>query len=136
MKTKWIVSLLFALLCAGCSTTERLQLRPVESPIPKAKPGVYDVSQVDVQPIPTRQSRPRYPVELRKNRIAGESVVIFTIKSDGTVTDASVVRAADVALGESAVEAVLKWRFRPAQIKGQPVDCRLMLPLVFSLNDD
>lgn len=136
MHTKWMISLLFAVLCAGCSTTEQVQLRPVENPIPDAKPGVYDVSNVDVQPIPTRQTRPSYPFELRKNGIAGESVVIFTIRTDGTVTDASVVRAADLRLGESAVEAVLKWHFRPAQVKGLPVNCRLMLPLVFSLNND
>jgi hypothetical protein len=43
-----------------------------------------------------------------------------------------VVEADDVLFGEAAVSAVRKWRFRPALVKGSPVDCRMTLPFVFS----
>ena len=125
-----------ALIVAGCATTEKPSLRPVEYSMPAAAPGVYDISQVRPAPTPTQQVRPRYPLELRKAGIGGEGVVLFTVTTEGEVVDAMVVRATDVRFGEAALEAVLKWKFRPAELNGSVVNCRMMVPIMFEVSSE
>ena len=144
-----LLTLSLPLLVLGCATTEKPKatqqpavafekpiLRPVENPMPPNPPGVYDVSKVTVSPVPTFQARPRYPSDLRRAGSGGEGVVSFIVGIDGTVGDVTIVRATDIRFGESAAEAVLKWRFRPAQLKGAVVRCHMMVPIVFTSNDE
>jgi protein TonB len=130
------VVIAIALLLPGCASTPKVELRPVENRMPPNAPGVYDVSKVTVPPVPTFQARPRYPFELRKAGRGGQGVTLFTVATDGTVKDAMIVQATDVRFGEAALEAVRKWRFRPAQLNGVVVNCRMMVPIVFTLNED
>jgi protein TonB len=115
---------------AGCSGTDFVTERPVENPIPPLKPGVYSIRAVDVRPVATREVEPDYPFDL-ESILTGKAVVVFTVRADGKVADTSVVEADDVLFGEAAVAAVRKWRFRPAEVKGAPVDCRMTLPFIF-----
>jgi len=116
---------------AGCVNSGRVAENPVENPIPALKPGVYTAKTVDVPPVSTKEREAKFPPELR-SLVSGKAVVVFTVRADGSVTDASIVKADDVLFGESAVSAVRQWQFRPAQIKGDPVDCRMTLPFFFS----
>jgi TonB family protein len=113
---------------------DKLTLRPVKNPMPPNPPGVYDVSKVSRFPAPTFQARPRYPAELRQAGVGGEGVVSFIIGIDGGVEEAVVVSATDVRFGQAAMEAVLKWKFRPAELNGMIVRCHMMVPIVFTLN--
>jgi TonB family protein len=120
----------------GCSTPQNSALHPVENPVPSVASDVYDVSKVEVLPRPMNQIRPIYPDELRSRRIDGQGVIAFTVKTDGQVGDAVIVRATDIRFGESAMAAVLKWHFTPAMIGGRPVNCRMVVPVSFSVSDD
>ncbi|MGA2016657.1 MAG: energy transducer TonB [Opitutaceae bacterium] len=115
---------------AGCTDVDFVTERPVDNQIPQLKAGVYTINAVDVRPVATREIEPDYPFEL-ESVLTGKALVVFTVRADGKVADASVVEADDVLFGEAAVAAVRKWRFRPAQVKGAPVDCRMTLPFVF-----
>jgi TonB family protein len=115
----------------GCVNPEYVSEHPVENQIPPLKPGVYSINSVDVRPVTTRQIEPDYPFEL-ESILSGWALVVFTIRTDGKVSDASIVEADDVLFGEAAVSAIRKWRFRPAQVKGAPVDCRMTLPFYFT----
>jgi len=126
-------AILLLATCIGCATAENEARNKVENPIAATPPEVYDISQVEVVPVAIKQSAPRYPKELRQQWVSGEGVVIFTVLTDGSVSDASIVRATDVRFGEAAVEAVMKWRFRPAKVGGSPVKCRIMVPIEFNL---
>ena len=123
-------SLLLAIAgLAGCSsryTTEH----PVESRVPPLPPGVYTIKTVDVPPVATKEVEPDYPPELGAV-LTGQASVVFTVRTDGRVADATVVQADDVLYGEAAVHALSKWRFTPAQLKGLPVNCRMTLPFFF-----
>jgi hypothetical protein len=33
--------------------------------------------------------------------------------------------------GDAAMAAIAKWRFRPAEVKSQPVPCRMSVPFYF-----
>ena len=116
---------------AGCSNPEYVSEHPVENQMSPLKAGVYSIKAVDVRPVATREVEPNYPLELA-SILTGRAVVVFTVRSDGKVEDASVVEADDVLFGEAAVAAVRKWRFRPAEVKGAPVACRMTLPFVFT----
>lgn len=124
------------LLCIGCETKPTVKLIPVDNPLPALAAGTLEPSGVDVQPVPTRQARPSYPFELRRGGVAGESVVVFTVFADGHVGDAAVTKSNDVRFADAAVAAVLKWQFRPGEVKGQAVNCRMMVPIVFTLNEN
>ncbi len=128
-KRRGLLSLASAAL-AGCAGSEFVTERPVDNPIPALKAGVYSIAAVDVRPVATRDIEPDFPSELG-SVLTGKAVVVFTVRTDGKVEDVSIVEADDVLFGEAAVAAVRKWRFRPAEIKGAPVDCRMTLPFVF-----
>ena len=58
----------------------------------------------------------------------------FTVKKDGSIADAIVVRGVDPLLDADAlrvVEAMQKWK--PGKVKGQAVDCYYTLPVIFKL---
>jgi TonB family protein len=108
-------------------------ITPVREAIPPTPDGVFDISKVEVQPEAKYQFPPRYPLELRKAHISGEVLVLFIVRRDGSVSDVMVVKATDVRFAEAVSAAIEKWTFRPALVSGQPVDCRLMIPLTFSI---
>jgi TonB family protein len=120
-----------AAAAAGCSSPEYVSETPVMNQVPPLKAGVYGVESVDVRPVATREVEPDCPPELW-SILTGKAVVAFTVRVDGRVVDASVVAADDVLYGEAAVSAIRKWRFRPAQVKGAAVDCRMTMPFFFS----
>ena len=128
---RWVLVSLASAAVAGCSNPEYVSENPVVNPVPPLKDGVYSVSAVDVRPVATREVEPDCPPELW-SILTGKAVVVFTVRADGKVEDASVVAADDVLYGEAAVSAIRKWRFRPAEVKGAPVACRMTLPFFFS----
>ncbi len=127
---KWLSLLMVSVLVAGCASPGTVVENPVNNPTPALKPGVYTVKTVDTPPISTHEVYPDFPSELGSIP-EGKAVVLFTVRADGKVGDASVAQADDVLFGEEAVRAVLKWRFQPAQLAGKPVDCRMTLPFIF-----
>jgi len=127
---RWLLLMVSAAM-AGCAGTGFVTEHPVDNEAPALKPGVFSVAEVDVRPVATREIEPDYPPELG-SILTGKAVVLFTVRADGTVADASTLTADDVLFGEAAVAAVLKWRFHPAQVGGAPVDCRMTLPFYFS----
>lgn len=127
---RWLLLMVSAAM-AGCAGTGFVTEHPVDNEAPALKPGVFSVAKVDVRPVATREIEPDYPPELG-SILTGKAVVLFTVRANGRVADASVVQADDVLFGEAAVKAVLKWGFRPARVRGAPVDCRMTLPFVFT----
>lgn len=111
----------------GPRLRHRASCRQPRSPL---KAGVFPVGAVDVRPVATRDVEPDFPYELG-SVLAGKAVVVFTVRADGKVEDPSIVEADDILFGEAALSAIRKWRFRPAEIKGAPVNCRMTLPFVF-----
>jgi TonB family protein len=125
------LALLALALMPGCATYTDQSEHAVDNPMPSLRPGEYTVKTVDVPPVATSQREPDFPNGL-SYVMSGMAFVSFTVRSDGRVADASIVRADDVQFGEAAVSAILKWRFRPAQVKGTAVDCRMTMPFYFA----
>ncbi len=77
---------------------------------------------------------PTYTREARAKHIEGTVVLRVIITPDGRATDIVVVRAVDQGLAEKAVEAVSKWRFKPARGEDrQPVPVIVPIEVTFRL---
>ncbi len=68
---------------------------------------------------------PDYPPPARRRGIEGEALAQITILPDGSCGDARLLEwSGSPAFGEAALEAVRRWRFRPAVRGGQAVAAR------------
>ena len=85
--------------------------------------AVYSEASVDLPATVEWQPAPRYPSVLRAAGLGGRVVLQFVVDTSGRVEPASVtvLEVVHLAFGASAEEAVLRTRFRPARVRGQPV---------------
>ena len=96
---------------------------------PRYKEGV-GVSE----PVKIHGPPPKYPESARRDKIMGLVVLYCMIDVDGTVKDVRVLREANTALSDAAVEAVRGWRFEPAKDgAGKPVAVYYALTVKFNL---
>ena len=95
--------------------------------------NVYDLSQLDQIPAPRYQAKPGYPSALKQAGVTGEATVGFIVDSAGNVRDAYAVKSTHAEFADAAVEAVNKWKFKPGQKGGIPVNTRMQVPIVFNL---
>jgi len=86
------------------------------------------------QPIPIYDPDPEYSDAARKAKFQGTCTVQVVIGADGTVSHPTVVEPLGLGLDQKAIEAVLKWRFRPARDKdGRPVAVTANIEVNFRL---
>lgn len=96
-----------------------------------------------VAPIPRKMQPPRvvsqeqpvYPYALRRSGIIGRVKVGFVVNTKGGVVDPVVMDSNGPDFNEAAVEAVLKWKFRPARVNGHAVSTRMVVPIIFRFDD-
>jgi TonB family protein len=78
---------------------------------------------------------PTFPASALSRRLSGWVDVQFVVKSDGLVSDVIITGAEPVGIFEqAAVDAVRKWRYKPAQRDGHAVDQRARLRMKFALD--
>lgn len=65
--------------------------------------------------------------------LTGEVKLRATVRVDGSVQDLEVVSTTrpGVGLEQATLDAVRRWRYKPATRDGQPVDARLTITLTF-----
>jgi TonB family protein len=76
---------------------------------------------------------PEYSEEARKAKYQGTVVIRLTVNSDGTSSDIEVITPLGMGLDEKAVEAVRRWRFRPARRGMAPVATSAQIEVTFRL---
>jgi protein TonB len=76
-----------------------------------------------------------YPELARRARVEGVVVLEAIISADGLVRDVRVLRGANPLLDPTAVEAVRRWRYRPARIGERPIAVSLKVVVTFSLRN-
>ena len=73
---------------------------------------------------------PVMPETAREARIQGVVILEITIGTDGTVTDARVLRSIPL-LDSAALECARQWRFEPVLLNGKPVPIVMTAPVSF-----
>jgi protein TonB len=87
-------------------------------------------------PVPVRTVPPKFPTELRREGVGGVVTVNFLIDEKGSVQDPKVEKTSNDAFNNPALEALKKWKFKPAKKAGVAVALRVSLPIQFSISDE
>lgn len=82
-------------------------------------------------PVPVRTVQPVYPTELYRDGVAGVVTVKCTVDEKGNVTETEVVKSSHEAFEQPAVEALQKWKFKPARQDGAAVAMKVSIPIKF-----
>jgi TonB family protein len=94
---------------------------------------IVPADSVDRIPVVTSQEAPVYPFSLRLSGNKGEVVVDFIVDTNGDVVRADVAQSSHPDFEAPAVEAVLKWKFKPGLKDGRPVYVHMKVPIYFQL---
>ncbi|MCP3962999.1 MAG: energy transducer TonB [bacterium] len=86
-----------------------------------------------IKPEKTYAPQPQYTEIARKARIQGVVIVQAIIDREGNVTNVKVLRGQPMGLSEEAVKAIKQWKFKPATLRGKPVDVYFNLTVNFKL---
>jgi len=106
---------------ASLSLWRLLSMRPVSGPVIVNRPVVLSRVQ------------PTYTEEARRVRNEGSVVMLVEVDLTGRPKVKRVLRPLGNGLDEKAIEAVHKWRFRPAYEGGKPVTMYTTLEVEFHL---
>jgi protein TonB len=74
-----------------------------------------------VRPVLLEKISPSYPQVARKAGLGGRVTVRAVIAPDGSVESVEVFASTNPLFNEAAVDAVRRWRYRPALMNGRPV---------------
>jgi len=95
--------------------------------------GLYRIGGGVSEPVPIYKPEPEYSEEARKAKFQGEVLLQIVIDENGHTRDVKVLRPLGLGLDEKAVEAVLKWRFRPSMKDGHAVPVQANVAVNFRL---
>jgi len=84
-------------------------------------------------PVKVSGEPPEYTEVARQARIQGIVILEVVVDRSGNVTDARVIRSLPMGLDQRAVEAVRRWKFRPAMRAGRPVAAYFVITVSFRL---
>ena len=87
---------------------------------------------VSDMPVVLSEVKPSYPKEAREERLEGTVALDVLIDDQGKVRQVSVIEGPAI-FRSGAIEAMKKFRFRPASVDGKPVAVRIRYSLKFEL---
>ena len=91
-------------------------------------------SDMDSPPTPVSKMQPNYPSSLLSNGIGGKVLVTCVVDENGKVVSTSIKKSSGNAeLDKAAVNAVLKWKFKPAQKAGRNIRATCVVPFNFEV---
>jgi protein TonB len=119
----------------GAAETEKEKAPPAKEPDLQrlVVDPIYSLKEVDQMPVATSQPGAVYPRTLRTQRLEGSVDVGFVISSKGTVQDPHAVSSTHEGFEQAAIDAVKKWKFKPAMKDGKPVNTKVLVTVTFSL---
>ncbi|MES1167545.1 MAG: TonB family protein [Oleiharenicola lentus] len=86
-------------------------------------------------PVPVRTVAPKFPVEMRRDGTSGLVTVNCLIDEKGNVQEPKVEKASNDAFSQPALDAIKKWKFKPAKKGGEAVALRVSIPIQFNVTD-
>ncbi|GAB3289627.1 hypothetical protein GCM10027511_01550 [Hymenobacter humi] len=76
----------------------------------------------------------KYPLQARQRKIQGKVMMEFMVQTDGSLTDARVIKKLGSGLDDEAlrlIKSAPKWE--PATFQGKPIKQKMVLPVLFQL---
>ena len=97
---------------------------------------IFDPSMLDQQVEARFRVPPRYPYEMNRAGISGSVEVEFIVDANGDVRNPVVIKSTNREFEQPAIEAILKWKFRPGRKSGHAVASRVRQEIAFNLSSD
>jgi TonB family protein len=113
-------------------------LVPVVGPVPPADEAAVGVKQFGgavAAPMIISEPSPEYTELARKDKVEGVVVVCLVVDEKGVPQHVQLARGIGDGLDEKAVDAVKRYRFKPASENGKPVAVWLNVEVKFQLAD-
>ena len=85
------------------------------------------------EPIETFRVQPDYPETARKAHMEGVVIIQAVITRGGGVESVQILRGLNPLLDRAAMEAVARWRYRPATFRGTEVPVYLTVTVTFQI---
>ncbi len=104
-----------------------------EAPPPMEPSGPIRVGGDVKAPVKITHPSPQYTEIARKARIQGVVIVEAIIDKQGNVTNVKILKGLPMGLDQATVDAVKKWKFKPATLNGKPVAVIYNLTVNFQL---
>jgi TonB family protein len=82
-------------------------------------------------PVPLRKVDPKYPPALIQEKVEGEVVLYAVIRKDGSVDSIQLVHGVDDRLDANAMDALSRWKFKPAERAGEAVELEAVVRIPF-----
>jgi len=105
---------------------------PEAPPAPEPDGPIHPTGEV-VKPVKVHAPQPKYTEVARVAKIQGTVILSSVVDRQGRVTRVKVLKGLPMGLSEAAVEAVQKWRFKPATLAGRPIEVYYNLTVTFTL---
>lgn len=83
------------------------------------------------QPRPYRKVDPGRPEDEELAKLRGLTVLFAIIRKDGVIDRVRVVRSLNPALDDRAMEALKKWKFKPALLGNDPIEVQALFGIPF-----
>ena len=97
-------------------------------------PGIYMAGKQGVTvPEVIYNPEPSFSDEARKAKMQGVVTLLVVVGKDGHTYNLRVAQSLGMGLDEKAIEAVSRWRFKPATLNGQPVATQIAVVVDFRL---
>jgi periplasmic protein TonB len=103
--------------------------QPAPQPSPVSVGGRVEVALL------IRQPQPVYPPELLQQGVEGTVRIRTTISRDGIPVNPHVLNSDEIdpRFAEAALDSVMRWRYRPTKLNGEPVDTETTIDVTFAL---
>lgn len=82
-------------------------------------------------PVPLLKVDPKYPPALVSARVQGDVILYAIIRKDGSVDSVQLLKGIEPRLNQNAMEALVRWKFRPAERRGEPVELEAVVTIPF-----
>jgi periplasmic protein TonB len=103
---------------------------------PIAKPGTGETKSKGENSgvVPLVQPHPAYPMRAQSRHIEGSVKIEFMVNASGSVSNPVVVSASPPGIfDEAALNNIMKWKFKPKMVNGNPVSQRTVQIIRFKL---
>ena len=101
---------------------------------PQQKEAVHQAGEKGITPPKaTYTVSPDYSEKAREARVQGVVGLQVVITSEGNIGDVTIVKTLHPDLDKKAVEAIHKWKFKPAIKGGEPVAVQINVNMQFAL---
>ena len=119
---------------ASAAVVAAVQRMGASAPIAAQPPTGPDMAALAAHLQRTRYVAPEYPDRALNNRVSGSVTVQYTVDKKGYTRDVHVVEATPPGIFDrAAIEAIARWRYRPAKYNGQPVEVPVRTRIRFEL---